>query len=135
MGDLLSLLATEGLDPTCLPSLSPLTRFPSLPRWRLIQSGTLDASNRNVTLYYGTKNEKAMAYVDLIPEWEKVGVKVVPVFSETGMYVQDAFKNAGGVQDAGASCAILCGQKEMAEAVKAIFAQAGVDEERVLTNF
>ncbi len=99
------------------------------------QSGTLEASNRNVTLYYGAKNEQAMAYFDLLGEWEKAGVKVVPVFSETGMYVQDAFKKAGGVQDAGSSCAILCGQKEMAEAVKAIFAEAGVDEERVLTNF
>ena len=76
-----------------------------------------------------------MAYFDSIGEWEKAGVKVVPVFSETGMYVQDAFKKDGGVQDASASCAILCGQKEMAEAVKAIFAEAGVSEDRVLTNF
>ena len=103
----------------------------------LIESGTLQAASgsRNVTLYYGAKNRDAMAYADLIGEWEKAGVKVVPVFSETGVYVQDQFKKDGGVQDADGSCAILCGQKEMAEAVKEIFAGAGVAEDRVLTNF
>lgn len=101
----------------------------------LIESGTLDAGSRNVMLYYGAKNKEAMAYADLFGAWENAGVKVVPVFSETGVYVQEAFKNDGGVRDAGASCAILCGQKEMAEAVKSIFADAGVAEDLVLTNF
>jgi NAD(P)H-flavin reductase len=101
----------------------------------LIESGTLHAEKRNVTLYYGARNKEAMAYFDSTGEWEKTGVKVVPVFSEGGVYVQDQFQKDGGIIDVDASCAILCGQKEMAESIKAIFGDAGVAEDRILTNF
>jgi ferredoxin-NADP reductase len=79
----------------------------------------------------------ATAYRALVPAWEAAGVKVIPVHSDAGHgYVQDAFaaaKNLAG--GAGSVGAVLCGQKEMCNAVKELLAAEGVAPERVLLNF
>lgn len=103
-----------------------------------IESGAL--KGKTVSLFYGAQTPAQMAYQDKFAEWEKLGVSVTPVISKpdgtewagaTG-YVQDAAKEAGVPSD----CAIImCGMKGMAEAVKALASEAGVAEEKVLTNF
>jgi len=95
---------------------------------------------KSVKLYYGAQTPAQMAYSDLFAGWEKLGVEVTPVISKpdgtdwegkTG-YVQDVAK-ADGVP---ANCAmLLCGMKGMAEGVKALAAESGVAEDKVLTNF
>jgi arabinosyltransferase len=102
----------------------------------LIESGGLDTSSRScVTLYYGARNEESMAYAGDVEKWKtEYGVTVEPVFSENGMYVQDAFAKAGVALDK-TCAAILCGQKEMALAVTDMFKEGGVDESHILTNF
>lgn len=109
----------------------------------LIESGALQAGERrDVRLYYGVRSPAAMAYSALLPGWEKDhGVKVIPVYSEGGKgYVQDAFASDGGAAGLGGGSsggvgAVLCGQKDMAVAINEALEGAGVDKERILTNF
>lgn len=96
---------------------------------------------RSCTLYYGARDLSTMAYKDLFDSWEKLGVTVCPVLSQpegdyTGRkgYVQDILK-ADGVPTPRNTGALMCGMKEMAEAVKEIMTTAGAAEDRVLTNF
>jgi hypothetical protein len=79
----------------------------------------------------------ATAYRALIPAWEAAGVKVIPVHSDAGAgYVQDAFAAAKGLGGGASSvAAVLCGQKEMCNAIKELLAAEGVAPERVLLNF
>lgn len=102
----------------------------------IIESDALKAKERKlVKVYYGAKNRDSMAYADSLEEWKKhYGVDVEPVFSETGVYVQDAFATENPPLGPGMA-AIVCGQKEMAEAVKGMFAEAGIDADLILTNF
>ena len=97
---------------------------------------------RRATLYYGARTPNVMAYTDKFDTWKGMGVDVVPVISqprgfdwkgEVG-YVQDA-AGRKGIASAGEVGVILCGQKEMAGAVKELCVGAGVAEERILTNF
>lgn len=47
-------------------------------------------------LYYGVRSPDHLAFAAAIPQWEAAGVKVVPVFSESGKgYVQDVFAKVG----------------------------------------
>jgi ferredoxin-NADP reductase len=79
---------------------------------------------------------KAAAPRCRIPEWEEKGIKVVKVFAERGEgYVQDAFASDKKLQDGAKACVLLCGQKEMAFAVKDMLTAEGVPEDRFLTNF
>jgi len=109
-----------------------------------IESGELQTSKsggRTARLYYGARTEEDMCFVDKFPEWESMGIEVVPVLSQpsdkwkgrTG-YVQNALEE-DGVPVPRNSGALLCGQKGMAEAVTEILTKAGVFEGRVLTNF
>lgn len=102
----------------------------------LIESDSLDVASRTlVKVYYGARNKESMAYYDDLKEWKnQFGVEVEPVFSESGMYVQDAFAKGDDTLGAGAA-AILCGQKEMAQAITDMFSKGGVDSENILTNF
>ena len=102
----------------------------------MIESGVLDVNSRAcVKLYYGARNKESMAYYDALEDWKmQYGVEVEPVFSENGMYVQDAFAKAGVVVNS-SSAAILCGQKEMAQAITEMFTNGGVDDSHILTNF
>ena len=100
------------------------------------------ADGRRATLYYGARTPNVMAYTDKFDTWKGMGVDVVPVISqprgfdwkgEVG-YVQDA-AGRKGIASAGETGVILCGQKEMASAVKELCVGAGVAEGRILTNF
>jgi ferredoxin-NADP reductase len=106
----------------------------------LIASGALGTRQGGVTLYYGVRSPAHLAFADELAAWEaEHGVKTVTVFSDAGAgYVQDAFVAAGGVAGAGGGAglaAVLCGQREMAEAVTALLAAGGVPTERILSNF
>ena len=106
----------------------------------VIESGVLAAKD-SVTLYYGARCTAAMAYREKFADWEAAGVTVVPVLSQQAEewdgrrgYVQGALE-ADGVSAPGATGALMCGMKGMAEAVKEALVEAGVDEGKVLTNF
>lgn len=105
----------------------------------LIESNTLKTDERDITkLYFGVRNPSSMAYGDKLKAWEKDhGVVVVPVFSEDGKgYVQDRFVQEGGVASSGAeTAAVLCGQKDMAQAVTEVLVAGGVDKSAILLNF
>eukprot|EP00803_Ostreobium_quekettii_P008613 evm.model.scf_199.1 EVM.evm.TU.scf_199.1 scf_199:7126-10460(+) len=103
----------------------------------LIESEALALDRRQTAiLYYGAVDREAMAYVDKLPEWESLGVQVVPVYSSSGVgYVQDVFDKEnllGSPDDVGV---VLCGQKEMCQAVTEMMEGAGVDPGRIILNF
>jgi len=106
-----------------------------------IESGKLDG--KGVKLYYGARSPSLMAYQDKFRDWEAAGVTVVPVLSRAGDepwegragYVQAALAEDGVAGDATTTGALMCGMKGMAEDVKAALIEAGVDEDKVLTNF
>lgn len=103
----------------------------------LVESGALNAKERKaVVLYYGARNAESMAYGDQIKNWkEGYGVEVVPVYSDDKKgYVQDVFVKDGRTVGAGVA-AVLCGQKEMAEAITENLTTNGVEKEYILTNF
>ena len=54
-------------------------------------------------------------------------------------YIQEAVKSdklgAWPLKDAAKTAVVLCGQKEMAMDVTALFTEAGVDAANILTNF
>jgi NAD(P)H-flavin reductase len=105
-----------------------------------IESGAL--KDKSVKLYYGCQTPDMMSYSDKFDEWSKLGVDVTPVVSKpdgTGWegvtgYVQDAAKK-DGVDNPKNTAILLCGMKGMAEAVKDFAAEAGIPEDKVLTNF
>jgi NAD(P)H-flavin reductase len=111
-----------------------------------MESGQLNVAatgggGRTARLYYGVQTADDLCFVSKFPEWESLGFQIVPVLSQpspewngrTG-YVQNCLEE-DGVPIPRNSGALLCGQKGMAESVKAILTQAGVFEGRVLTNF
>lgn len=91
----------------------------------------------SVTLYYGAQTQETMAFTDRFSMWESLGVNVIPVLSKDdsapGMkgYVQTAFAAEPGEVNA----AVLCGQKEMAEAVTKMLTEMGVVKDNILMNF
>lgn len=89
-----------------------------------------------VTLLFGVKDAEHMPYKERLADWEAAGVEVVPVFSAVvgGRYVQDALAERG-VSDPAGTAAVLCGQKEMAQAVTELLTGAGVAPDRVILNF
>ncbi len=111
----------------------------------LIESGALQVEQRSdVRLYYGTRDMAHTAYADRIPAWEAAGVRVIQVFSDadgadgsTGRYVQDAFAAEPGLDTSSSDGVgvVLCGHKEMCNAVKEIVGAAGVQPDKVLLNF
>lgn len=107
-----------------------------------IESGLL--ADKEVELYYGAQTPEKMAYRSKFEEWKKLGIDVIPVISKpdgtgwTGKtgYVQDAAKDAGAAsKNPDKTAVLMCGMKGMAEDVKALCAEAGIDEASVLTNF
>lgn len=103
-----------------------------------IESGAL--KGKDVTLHYGARRQATMPYDRLFETWEKeFGVKVVPTLSQGGTksrqgYVQKSIEY-DGVSSPSTTAALLCGMKDMTEAVKAVLAEQGVPEEKVLMNF
>lgn len=82
-------------------------------------------------LTLGTTSPAHTAFKSEVSKWEEAGVKVVCVNSPT--YVQDALgkENVDGAR----TCAVLCGQKEMTEAVIDILTASGVPKEKCIMNF
>ena len=96
-----------------------------------MESGQLNVAGsgsggRTARLYYGVQTADDLCFVDKFPEWESLGFQVVPVLSQpspewngrTG-YVQNCLEE-DGVPIPRNSGALLCGQKGMAESIKAI---------------
>lgn len=106
------------------------------------ETGLNLASGRTCKLYYGAQTPAKMAYQDKFAEWKAKGVEVIPVISKpegTGWegktgYVQDVAK-ADGISAPRNTGVLMCGMKDMAMAVKELCSEAGVLDERVLTNF
>ena len=99
----------------------------------LLRSGALDGIA--TTLYYGTANAAATAFLEESESWP---CDVVRVYSEErGAYVQDVLREdiASGKLDVGDAFAVLCGQKEMTTAVIEVLTAAGVPREMCLMNF
>eukprot|EP00931_Biecheleriopsis_adriatica_P056934 TRINITY_DN33771_c0_g1_i1.p1 TRINITY_DN33771_c0_g1~~TRINITY_DN33771_c0_g1_i1.p1 ORF type:complete len:325 (-),score=74.57 TRINITY_DN33771_c0_g1_i1:67-1014(-) len=114
------------------------------PMRAAIESGAL--KGKVCRLYYGARSESSMAYADRFDSWRKQGIEVVPVLSQgdegwTGRrgYVQAVMQEdeerGEGFVLAAKHGAILCGQKEMVEAVRQVYSQLGVPQERTLLNF
>lgn len=109
-----------------------------------IESGLL--AGKVSRLYVGARTEGALAFADKFQEWRQQGVEVVPVLSKgadgwTGRkgYIQEALRQdeerGEGFVLAARHGALLCGQKEMVAAVRAVYAELGVPEARTLLNF
>jgi len=99
----------------------------------LLRSGALDGIA--TTLYYGTSNAAATAFLEESESWP---CDVVRVYSEErGAYVQDVLREdiASGKLDVGDAFAVLCGQKDMTTAVIEVLTAAGVPREMCLMNF
>mmetsp|Transcript_9082 Transcript_9082/g.12340 ORF Transcript_9082/g.12340 Transcript_9082/m.12340 type:complete len:325 (+) Transcript_9082:111-1085(+) len=117
--------------------ISPIKALIEAP----VELGGLDASSReDVRLYYGAKDEDHMAFKERFGDWAERGVTVVPVYSQRAegpKYVQDAFQEAAAemVMEAKETAVVLCGQKEMAQAVTDIVGEIGISGEQLLTNF
>lgn len=72
-----------------------------------------------------------------IPTWETSGIEVVRVLTERGEgYVQHVYRDKSDAPaEPARTCVLLCGQKEMAEAVREIVSKQGVALDNCLTNF
>jgi len=104
-----------------------------------MESGQL--GDRSAKLYYGVRNPDELCFGSSFEEWEKkYGVEVVTVMSQPPSdyegrsgYVQKALEDDKIANES--TGVLMCGMKEMAEAVKDICTKAGVLEKRILTNF
>jgi len=104
-----------------------------------IESGQL--GDRTGKLYFGVRNPDELCFVSSFEDWgKKHGVEVVPVMSQPPSdyegrsgYVQKALEEDKIANEN--SGVLMCGMKEMAEAVKCVCIEAGVLEKRILTNF
>lgn len=98
-------------------------------------------ARRKVTLFYGCRYEKRMAYRERFKLWEEDGLEVIPVMSRAGEdwkgkrgYVQHVLRELG-IEHPKQTAAFLCGVKGMTEEVKKYLLDAGVREDRILFNF
>jgi len=104
-----------------------------------VESGQI--GERSGKLYYGVQNPDELCFVSSFQDWKNI--EVIPVMSQppsewegrTG-YVQKALEeDVENAINGKTSGVIMCGMKEMAEAVKEICTNNGVSENRILTNF
>mmetsp|Transcript_62016 Transcript_62016/g.134487 ORF Transcript_62016/g.134487 Transcript_62016/m.134487 type:complete len:339 (+) Transcript_62016:41-1057(+) len=109
-----------------------------------LEGGAL--AGKNCRLYYGAREESALAFAERFEDWKRAGVEVIPVLSKapdswSGRkgYVQAAFEEdeerGEGFVLSARHGALLCGQKEMVAQVRDVYAKLGVPEERTLLNF
>jgi len=114
------------------------------PMRATIESGAL--KGKVCRFYVGGRTEEALAFADRFESWRQKGIEVVPVLSraETGWsgrtgYVQKVFKEdeerGEGFVLPAKHGSLLCGQKEMVGAVRDVYSELGVPEERTLLNF
>jgi NAD(P)H-flavin reductase len=108
-------------------------------------TGVTSLFARMGTLYIGAKTPLHLPLQSRYADWEKAGLKVVPVLSQTADpackdwagatgYVQDQLRR-DGVGPAKNAAALLCGMRPMTDAVKETLLESGVYEGRVLFNF
>jgi len=129
----------------CGSGLAPIAA--AIESQRLGLGGTVYESlfSRKATLYVGAKTPEHLPFRGKYAEWEKMGVKVVPVLSQpsdplsaawTGRtgYVQQALRD-DGVPVPKNCVALLCGVRDMTDNVKDLLLEAGVFEGRILLNF
>jgi NAD(P)H-flavin reductase len=94
------------------------TRTSAVPQWRRASEST------------------ALARLCRIPAWETKGIKVTRVLSVRGEgYVQDVYAKDEPPANPARTCALLCGQKEMAEQLRELLGAQGVLMDNCLTNF
>eukprot|EP00435_Cladocopium_sp_Y103_P040118 s71_g10.t2 len=114
------------------------------PMRALIESKAL--SGKVCRLYYGAREEGKLAYANRFDKWRQSGIEIIPVLSKGDDswqgrrgYVQEVMKEdedrREGFVLSAKHGAVLCGQKDMVTAVRAIYAELGVPEERTLLNF
>jgi NAD(P)H-flavin reductase len=107
----------------------------------------MNSGGRTCTLYYGVRTPDDMPYVSKFPEWEAMGVQVVPVVSQPDLpcvsgavwkgrtgYVQNALEE-DGVAIPRNSGALLCGVNGMCDSVRSMLLDSGVFEGRIMKNF
>jgi NAD(P)H-flavin reductase len=96
-----------------------------------------DESMSHVHTSLKTQFNAELLLICRIPLWEqKWGIKVIRVLSKRGEgYVQDVLEAGEPIENGSKTCVLLCGQKEMAMAVKEVLMPQGVPEDRFLTNF
>jgi len=92
-------------------------------------------------LYLGVRSAEHIPLKDRLSQWEKSGIRVVPVLSKpdatfTGRrgYVQDILRQDGIAVPRNTGL-LLCGQRGMVDDVKRQCLEAGVFEGRLLLNF
>lgn len=114
------------------------------PMRALIESKAL--SGKVCRLYYGAREEGNLAYANRFDKWRQSGIEIIPVLSKGDdswqgrrgyvqeVMMEDEERGEGFVLSAKHG-AVLCGQKDMVTAVRAIYAELGVPEERTLLNF
>ncbi|MFT7518080.1 MAG: NAD(P)H-flavin reductase [Kiritimatiellia bacterium] len=95
---------------------------------------------RPVHLLYGVHFAEDFAFVDDMTAWKAAGVSVVQIVGAGGGdlqglrgWVQDHAQGLGLVQDD--VDLLLCGVREMAQAALALYSDAGLAADRVLTNY
>jgi len=98
--------------------------------------GGLAGAGVHVHLFLGVRSAAHLPFADRLLAWEKAGVLVTRVFSETKEgYIQDVYARSGIQLDPGNVGAVVVGQKEMSQAVVASLTGAGVARERIVSNF
>lgn len=108
----------------------------------LVEAGFNANKRSDVRLFYGARNLQRMAYQDRFKDWETSGVRIIPVLSqpddqwegEQG-YVQAAFLKTKQLLNPLSTGAVLCGHKQMAEAVISSLEADGVSRDKILMNF
>ena len=129
----------KGFDLTAVRGRSKAVLFATgsgiSPIRALLRSGTLKTDAGATTLYYGTRDAEATAFLEESASWP---CDVVRVYSEdSGKHVQDVLREdiASGKIDANDTFAVLCGQKEMADEVIEMLTSAGLPREACVMNF
>jgi len=110
----------------------------------LVQDEVARGLQRPVALFYGALTPAHRSFVTELAAWRLAGVEVHEVFAEapaeappgwsgaTG-FVQHAARDAGWLRPD--LSLVLCGFPQMVEEARALWTGAGLEPERVLTNF
>lgn len=110
----------------------------------LVQEEVTRGLQRPVALFYGALTPDHRSFVDELTAWRAAGAEVHEVFAEapaqppagwsgaTG-FVQHAARDAGWLRPD--VSLVLCGFPQMVDEARALWTGAGLEPERVLTNF
>lgn len=129
----------------CGSGLAPINAVIESNVLGLGKTGYTSIFSRKACLYIGAKTPLHLPYKEKYADWEKSGIKVVPVISRpsddcskdwTGStgYIQDQLKS-DTVKVPRNSAALLCGMRGMTDAMKDLLLDCGVFEKRIMFNF